>query len=144
MEITTSCQFLPLAWLTDTIAHQVRPFAPLPLQQLHHYYERIRHPARLRFITFLNIVLPFAIPLPYGQVHAWPASLQDFLSSPKQPVYRSCPLYHGCRTDSNQLAPVPLSHRTGRPHGLDNRFIVLETSSRVHLRSSPYRLPDIS
>ena len=123
-----------LAQIGLKLDHQ-RPFGPVPLQNLQPYYERFcpRAPhrysgtrgfPRLRFSLRIGTT---GSPVPYRSLHP-----------------SSCRLYAGCQWGAKQAhrwAPPP---RPGdiTPPRFRHRVGHLDTSSAVHLRSTPRISPD--
>ena len=82
----------PIAgWLTF-VANWLIPLAPVPLQNLLHYYGMIR-PCFLRYSHSCGASTWIS---PYYQNDRFPSSIQ-------KPVLKSCHLYAGCRQNSNQV-----------------------------------------
>ena len=124
---------LPITGWPKFYFGHVSPFAPFPLQKLHHYYELIR-PCALHWYSRL-VGFPLEL-LPWHQN-------DRFSCSVLKPVLSSCPLYAGCRS-----ARVPVIVGSYLWLRLETRFwqhhIHFDTSSGVHLRSSPQYAPDSS
>jgi len=122
---------LPISGWPKFYFGHVSPFAPFPLQKLHHYYELIR-PCALHWYSRL-VGFPLEL-LPYHQN-------DRFSCSVLKPALGLCPLYAGCRS-----ARVPVIVGAYLWLRLETRFwqhhVHFDTSSRVHLRSSPQYAPD--
>lgn len=78
---------LPISGWPKFYFGHVSPFAPFPLQKLHHYYELIR-PCALHWYSRL-VGFPLEL-LPYHQNNRFSCSVLKL-------VLGSCPLYAGCR-----------------------------------------------
>jgi hypothetical protein len=110
----------------------VGPFAPVPLQHLHHYYDPIRH----------HWTRPFSRPRGSSTCAFRFASPSGFSCSMTKPPTCSCRLYAG---------PGESNHASGGqslacPRGLTAPRVFraqpsFDTSSTVHLRSAPSRAP---
>ena len=116
----------PVAGWPPSRAEQRNPFAPAPLQRLHHYYGLLRpcaphrysHPRRGRLLGFL------------------PSHRGDrFPRSAREPGSRSRRLHAGCRLGSNQATPQTDPGLTTSPR-FRHRPYAFDTSSAVRFRSS--------
>ena len=117
------------------------PRLPVPIKvapSLQSHYGTFRtttsHSVPVRRIgTQALVVLPLAR-LPSHQHDRFPRS-------PQEPGLRSRRLYAGCRPGSKQVAPGLVPEQRPRP-GFDIVLGLYDTSSAVHLRSTPQSIPD--
>src|SRR5208337_255332 len=101
------------------------PFAPAPLQGLHHYYGSIR-PSPLHRYSRLAVFAACASPFPSGA---------GSCSSAQKPMSDSRPLYAGRRPPSHQ-APGGLVPEEIHAPGFDDACFLTTRLRRVHCHSS--------
>ena len=102
----------PLSGCSYNIAGRRRPFDPVPLQNLHLYYERLRPCAPHRYSGSHKGYL----------LELLPSHRDDrFLRSSLKPRSRSRHLNAGCRLDSRQVSSNPIPERLPDP-GFDIIF----------------------
>ena len=127
-----STRVLPLRVARANKAGRRRPFGPVPLQNLQPYYGRLRPCAPHRYSRSRG-----GCPLELLPLHRD----DRFLRSSPKPGSRSRRLHAGCRLGSLQAPPNLIPGSKFIP-GFDIASIPFDTSSAVHLRSSPRSAPD--
>ena len=122
----------PFAGCLQNRTGQHRPFGPVPLQNLQPYYGRFRPCAPHRYSD----------PCEGYPLGLLPSHRDDrFLRSLPKPGSKSRRLHAGRQLGSNQVSPNLIPGQS-LPPGFDVGYILFDTSSAVHSRSSPRTLPD--